>query len=153
MVGVDGSEGSADALRWTIALARSTGAEVIAVHAFKVPYSAPPATGFALVPKVEVWAESVQRTFVETWCAPLRDSGIAYRTVFRTGPADLVLVEVADETVADLVGTGRRGLTSLVGLLAGSVSQHLIHRAHCPVVVLPLAAQAEKGAHQAAAHA
>lgn len=102
---------------------------------------------------MEVWAESAQRTFVETWCASLRDSGIAYRTVFRTGPADLVLVEVADETGADLVVTGRRGLTSLVELLAGSVSQHLIHRARCPVVVLPPAPPAEKRAHQAAAHA
>jgi nucleotide-binding universal stress UspA family protein len=137
VVGLDGSDGSRDALRWTIALATATGAYVVAVHAFEPARAAPLATGLGLLPSAGIWAESEQRTFEDDWCAPLREAGIAYRTVCRAGPADLVLVEVANETAADLLVTGCRGRGALVGLLAGSVSQRLVHRASCPVVIVP----------------
>jgi nucleotide-binding universal stress UspA family protein len=48
-----------------------------------------------------------------------------------------VLARMAEELVADLVITGRRGRGDLVELVGGSVSQDMIHRAHCPVVVVP----------------
>jgi len=47
---------------------------------------------------------------------------------------------VAERAAADLIVTGRRGRSELVELLAGSVSQRMVHRAHCPVVVVPSAA-------------
>jgi nucleotide-binding universal stress UspA family protein len=50
-------------------------------------------------------------------------------------PADEILDE-ADEWGADLVVIGRRGLRG-VGRVLGSVSDHVIHRAHVPVLVVP----------------
>jgi nucleotide-binding universal stress UspA family protein len=152
VVGLDGSDGSGDALRWAIALARATGADVVAVHAFEVPYAFSRATGFGLLPSTEGWAEAEQRTFEETWCAPLREAGVEHRTVFRTGRASRALCDVAAETAADLMVTGRRGLGSLLEPLAGSVSQHLVHAAPCPVVVVPpVAAAVERRVLEAAA--
>ncbi len=152
VVGIDGSDGAGDAMRWAIALARPTGAEVVAVHAFDVPY-APVTPGFTMVPDLEAWAKAERQTFEQTWCEPLTESGVTHRTVFRVGHAGTVLTQVVDEVQADLVVTGRRGLNTLVELLAGSVSQHLVHRAHCAVVVVPATVAVEKRPEPAAVRA
>ena len=136
MVGIDGSEGAAAALRWAMAQARSTGAEVVAVHAYEQPstFSFAP---YPLVPDLEAWAAAERQAFEQAWCSPLAGSDVPFRTILRAGHAGSVLVEAARELEADLVVTGRRGRSTVVELFAGSVSQHLVHRAGCPVVVVP----------------
>ncbi|MGI8562351.1 MAG: universal stress protein [Candidatus Dormibacter sp.] len=71
------------------------------------------------------------------WCAPLQEAGVRYREVFGEGRAGAVLIEAAERDEVDLIVTGRRGWSSVAELLAGSVSQYLVHRAKRPVVVIP----------------
>ncbi len=47
------------------------------------------------------------------------------------------LAAFAGQDDADLVVTGRRGLSGLAGLVQGSVSHLLIHHAPCAVAVVP----------------
>ena len=47
------------------------------------------------------------------------------------------IVRVADAEGVDLIVAGTRGHTALGGLLLGSVTQRLLHLAHCPVLVVP----------------
>lgn len=56
---------------------------------------------------------------------------LAQTTVWRA------IVEVADEVDASLVVCGTRGLTGLRGLVLGSVSSAVLHRARRPVLVAP----------------
>jgi len=140
VVGVDGSEGSADALRWAIDLATGMDAEVIAVHAHELPRYVPRAAGAPYVPELESWERLARQDFELRLCAPLVSSGLRHRMVFEVGAPGEVLLEVAERAAADLIVTGRRGRSELVELLAGSVSQRMVHRAHCPVVVVPSAA-------------
>ncbi len=145
MVGLDGSEGSAAALRWTIDLAKTIDAEVIALHAFELPYRAfaPPAGGAAFGVSTEVGSfeqsmrDGAKEAFRTQWCAPLQEAGVRYREVFGEGRAGAVLIEAAERDEVDLIVTGRRGWSSVAELLAGSVSQYLVHRAKRPVVVIP----------------
>ena len=60
VVGVDGSDGSLQALRWAIDEARLRGARLVAVHAWLAPYApAMPGVGApAMLPvERELWAQ------------------------------------------------------------------------------------------------
>jgi nucleotide-binding universal stress UspA family protein len=148
VVGVDGSDGSAAALRWAIGIAKRLDAEIVAVHVLELPYPvAAPIAGGALMgigtqaSFEQSLREEVKELFHSTWCAPLFESGVRYREVFGDGRAGPTLLQAAERERADLIVTGRRGLGSVTELLAGSVSQYLIHRARTPVVVIPQATE------------
>jgi len=137
VVGVDGSPQAAGAMSWAIALARTTGANVVAVFAHD---PAPLAyTGFEVAPPVpydERIREELKAAFETEWCAPLRDSGVGYHTVFRQGRPAQVIAEVADQVDADLVVVGRRGRGPVAELLLGSVSHELSHHCRRPVLLI-----------------
>ncbi len=152
LVGLDGSEGSAAALRKAIQLAKAMDAEVVAVHVFQLPYPvlAPAAGGAAMGVGAEVstfeqsMRERVKEVFRTQWCAPLEEAGVRYREVFGEGRPGAVLEEAAERDNVDLIVVGRRGLGSLTELLAGSVSQYLVHRASRPVLVIPHPSEKEE---------
>jgi nucleotide-binding universal stress UspA family protein len=50
------------------------------------------------------------------------------------GPPALVLEQAAAD--ADLLVVGNRGFGGFAGMVLGSVSEHCIHHATCPVVVV-----------------
>jgi nucleotide-binding universal stress UspA family protein len=64
-----------------------------------------------------------------------KDPAVDIRTAVEEGknPAK-ALIERSKE--ADLVVVGSRGLGGFKGMLLGSVSQHLVAHAECPVVVV-----------------
>lgn len=50
-------------------------------------------------------------------------------------PASIILEEVEKENI-DLVVMGSHGYGALTGSVLGSVSQHVLHRAKCPVLIV-----------------
>ena len=44
---------------------------------------------------------------------------------------------------ADVIVAATRGYAALAAVLEGSVSQRLLHLAHCPVLVIPPSAETE----------
>ena len=55
------------------------------------------------------------------------------RTV--TGKPGEQIVRIAEEENADMIVTGTRGMGKVRRTILGSVSDYLVHHAHCPVVV------------------
>ncbi len=53
-----------------------------------------------------------------------------------TGSPAVVILECAEEYDSDLIVIGSRGLGLVKGVLLGSVSQHVVERAKCPVIVV-----------------
>lgn len=139
VVGVDGSKGSVAALHWAADEARLRGVEVHAVMAWQQPgiYGATlPPLGMdpSLGPQIALAA--VYEAEVETLGAKVgaaSDVVIVCEAV-EGHPAE-TLVHVAEG--AELLVVGTRGHGGLVGALLGSVSQHVIAHAACPVVVVP----------------
>lgn len=138
VVGVDGSPGAAGALRWTVGLAGALGAEVIVVHAVELTtYDTRPLGLPVPILNEAAWRDSIREELEGTWCRPLVEARVPHRTCIVDGRAGPGLAEIARREQADLIVTGRRGLTSVAELVQGSVSHFLAHHAPCPLVVVP----------------
>ena len=138
VVGVDGSEAAAEAVAWTVGVARQTGAEVIAVFSLEPPTYLEYA-GMAAVAPIEFdpqFREEMEKAFRETWCKQLADSRVPYRAIFAQGRAAAVLAETAQAEGADLVVVGRRGRGAIAEMVMGSVSHELSHHSTTPVVLI-----------------
>lgn len=135
VVGVDGSDGSKAALRWAVGQAELTGAKVEAVAAWEYPATygwAPMYSDDETLP--ELTKKQVSETVRDTLGADAAD--LIGVTVTEGQSAHVLLTSSAG---ADLLVVGRRGRGGFAGLLLGSVSQHCVHHASCPVVVVPRA--------------
>ena len=142
VVGVDGSEGAARALRWATRLAAEEGAEIVAVYALgpleELARGAAEAvsSGLGLSPSRLGWRKELQRE-LEHWCAPIRAAGLPFRAHLETAPAAEGLMAVADREDADLIVVGAHGHGGFEDRVLGGVGFRLGHRAHQPVVIVP----------------
>jgi nucleotide-binding universal stress UspA family protein len=136
VAGVDGSPSSVSALRWAIRQAGLTGAAVDAVIAWRYPVSAGgygwAPTGMGTTFDFKEEAEKVLAGAIGAACDP--GSGVSVRVRVVEGNAAQVLLDASDG--ADLLVVGSRGHGGFAEALLGSVSQHCVHHAHCPVVVI-----------------
>jgi nucleotide-binding universal stress UspA family protein len=139
VVGTDGSETAAEAVRQAVDLAGSVGASVELVSAYEpVPgqrlrqeaIQAPDDLQWSVNPREDVDAT------LEDAAQVARDAGVAVRTYARQGdPADAIL-DVAEETQADLVVVGNKGMTGARRFLLGSVPNKVSHHAPCSVMII-----------------
>ena len=131
VVGVDGSEQSKLALRWSERICSATGARLEAIAAWEFPTT----YGWASVPLQYNPAQDMDKLLTET-----------VDQVFGTNrPTDMVLsvreggaAKVLREASrgALMVVVGSRGHGGFIGLLMGSVSASIAEHAHCPVLVV-----------------
>ncbi len=128
VVGVDGSPASAEALSWAARQARLTGAALEAVTAWTYPMT----YGFPVIANVD-WEHGARTVLTDAIHAVLGDDADVLRRVVE-GHAAQVLTEAA--VGADLLVVGSRGHGGFTGLLLGSVSEHVVTHAPCPVVVV-----------------
>lgn len=145
VVGVDGSPGAAEALRWAVAEARLRKARLQIVHAWIYGYVGMPSGGigymgsFGSNAALGIEPEDLQRAAEDVLEKVIADivggvDGIEIERKVVEGAAAQVLIGAAVE--ADLLVVGSRGHGGFVGLLLGSVSQQCVHYAPCPVVVV-----------------
>ncbi|MER6951989.1 universal stress protein [Nonomuraea sp. NPDC000554] len=64
-------------------------------------------------------------------------SDVSYRAVADNESIWKTIVDVADELDASLIVTGSRGLAGVRSVLLGSVSNHVLHHAHRPTLIVP----------------
>ncbi|WP_343602552.1 universal stress protein [Mycobacterium sp.] len=131
VVGFDGSDASKDALRWAARQAQLTDGEVNAVIAWDFP----PTYGFYVDYSEAEFAGHARTTLEEAVAEVLGDPPPVPITVsaVRGRPAEVV-IEASQS--ADLLVVGTRGRGAFTGMLLGSVSQHCVQHAACPVVVV-----------------
>lgn len=134
VVGVDSSEESRAALEFACRRADLTKEPVVALHAWNAGHvdvdrrgQLPSSVGERAQAADLVLAEHVADLHRRHPTVALEKETIAV-------PAAEALTEAS--AAASLVVTGSRGHGVLAGVLLGSVSQHLLHRARCPVAVV-----------------
>jgi nucleotide-binding universal stress UspA family protein len=129
VVGVDGSESSRAAVRWAADQAEATGAELVAVIAWHLPEM------YAYVSRG--YGDDARKMLDATLEKTLDlSSPVKVTTRVLEGRPAAVLLEASKD--ADLLVVGTRGHGGFEGMLLGSVSQHCVQHATCPVVVVPL---------------
>jgi nucleotide-binding universal stress UspA family protein len=139
VVGTDGSETAAEAVRQASELAGLTGAKLDIVSAY-APVSGqrlrdeageiPGDVAHAVGPREDV------NVILEAAAGPARESGLEVKVHPREGdPADAIL-DVAEQTKADLVVVGNKGMTGARRFLLGSVPNKISHHAPCGVYIV-----------------
>jgi nucleotide-binding universal stress UspA family protein len=119
VVGVDGSPSSLDALRWAVEQARTRDATVDAVACWQYPV----ATGWTVPIAADEDLAAITRKVLDDSIAAATDPG-----------RPVGLLEAARG--AELLVVGSRGHGGFAGALLGSVGQHCVQHAPCPVVVV-----------------
>lgn len=140
VVGTDGSDTAAEAVRRASDLAGLCGADLHVVTAYRPPSQTPMASAMpeamaatALVTDDEVKADI--RRLLENVVGPLEGSGVRVHThAVAQRPADAIL-SVAEDVGADLVVVGNRGLRGARRIL-GSVPNSVAHNAPCAVLIV-----------------
>ncbi len=136
VAGVDGSPCSVRALRWAVRQARLTGGSVDAVLAWEYPTSY---GGYGWVPygftEGTDFGEAAERALADSISqATDPDDRVDVRPrVVRGNPAQALLDAARG---ADLLVVGSRGHGGFTAALLGSVAQHCVYHAGCPVVVI-----------------
>ena len=137
-VGIDGSSHSARALEWALNEAATRHARLTVLTVHSVPMSG--WTGNPLVlPGDADDQENAREGAEEMTLKALAQLGeaqppsVTVRAV--TGYPAEELINASED--ADLLVVGSHGAAGFAKLIMGSVSNYVVHRAHCPVVVVP----------------
>ncbi len=140
VVGVDGSEHAAAALRFAVEEARLRNATLVAVHAWSYVPLAPIQTGYDTMELPPTFVaddlereEQAARTLLDNAVSTLPAGVDVERRVVPGNADDAILDEAAGAT---LIVVGSHGHGRLASALLGSVSSRVIEHAPCPVVVV-----------------
>ena len=135
VVGVDGSPGSRTALTWAAAEAADHGAGLVAVNVWE--HTLLPPAGSVSVSERYVPDDS-QATAGQLLQVIREELGeqppVEVQPVVKQGRPAKVLIE--ESQGASLLVVGRRGHGGFAELVLGSVSQHVVAYAKCPVAVV-----------------
>lgn len=133
VVGLDGSPTSAAALKFACERAELTGEGVVAIHGWKMGRRPARVDGQAAT-----IADSVddRELLLAESIAGIRDSHPDVVILTEAIPVAPAQVLVDASATASLVVVGSRGRGVFKGMLLGSVSQDVLHRAQCPVAIV-----------------
>lgn len=139
VVGTDGSDTAGQAVSQAIELAKLTGASLSIVSAYQ------PASGRRVEAEQSGAPADVQYEIgpredvilvLDAAAAEAKRAGIEVTTHPVEGdPADAIL-NVAEETKADLIVVGNKGMTGARRYLLGSVPNNVSHHAPCSVIIV-----------------
>jgi nucleotide-binding universal stress UspA family protein len=139
VVGTDGSETAAQAVRQAIELAKTFGAQLSIVSAYApIPgrrvkgeqSEAPADVHYEIGPREDV------NLVLDAAAADAKAAGVEVRThPVEDDPADAIL-NVAEEIKADLIVVGNKGMTGARRYLLGSVPNNVSHHAPCSVIIV-----------------
>ena len=133
IVPVDGSEHAMNAARYSINLVNKFDCEVLLIHCHK---AFPSYLGEPYFQKVVDKTLSEANKLLEPYRELLIQTNIRFQILLFEEPAGKVIPEIAKTEKADLILIGSRGKTDLEGLVIGSVTHQVLHRAPCPVLVV-----------------
>jgi nucleotide-binding universal stress UspA family protein len=136
LVAVDGSPPSLSAAKFAMAMAQQLGAKVSLLTVLPKPEVIPlgPLSGYAVMNPPANAAE-LERTKERLDAIAAEYRGINCSRIVEMGEIAETIIVMAEREGADMIVMGARGLGAGRRFLLGSVSDRVVHHAHCPVTV------------------
>lgn len=144
---VDFSGHSRLAIDYATALARWYESEVVALHAYAAAMV--PATIGAFPAATTVGVPLTREEIVrdlDVFVRPVQAANVRTRTVVTTGSPARTILDTAEQLAANLIVMGTHGASGFERLMLGSVTEKVLRKASCPVLVVPRRADAPSGA-------
>lgn len=137
LIPIDFSPPSREAMRGALDLAQRDGARVDLLHVFEPPdfpawYGASAQKIFGEMPDIRQAARDV----LHAWLTEAKGRYAHVATHFREGHPASEIVQAAEALDSDLIVVSTHGHTGLRHVLLGSVAEHVVRHAPCPVLVL-----------------
>ena len=138
---VDYSRFSRHALDQAVALARETGAEILAMHACAVaPVTEVVTVGAPIPLEPARFSPAYRQTLVRElhdFTTEVEAGGLVIATSVVERDPVAAIVETAERWSADLIVMGTHGRSGFERLLLGSVAERVLRKAPCPVLTVP----------------
>ncbi len=141
LVCIDGSENALKAAEAACELAKKFDSKVTLIDVYTpVPAYSSHLAAIEVAPVYEEFDPAVEQRMHDTvehrTGKIFTDAGLKYDTRREIGhPVDKIVDAAANEN-ADLIVMGSRGLGDFQRFLLGSVSDGVLHHAHCPVLII-----------------
>ena len=138
VVGTDGSDTAAEAVRQATELAKATGAKLDIVSAYEPVAPSrlkeeggeiPGDVAYAVGPKEDV------NVILEGASQIPTEAGVEVSTHAREGDPAEAILDLAEEIDASLIVVGNKGMTGARRFLLGSVPNNISHHAPCSVYI------------------
>ena len=124
---VDFSHNSEKAFHYAQRLADSPNAELLLLHAFDVPES---------YDSRSQWTPADRELETKLRDIKPTEPNVKVDYVLHAGPPGEVICWLAQQRECDLIVIGTHGRTGLRHLVFGSVAEHVLRHARCPVLVI-----------------
>lgn len=138
VIAIDGSKYSDYAFEWYLENIRKQDDFVILVHSVEVQTPEMPTDAYS----PDMWTNMTKegRTREEDlktkFTRKIKEANLHGMVKQTTGPARTEIIRVAEEENVDLIITGTRGLGAVRRTMLGSVSDHVLHHSHVPVLIV-----------------
>ncbi len=133
LIGYDGSVHSQRALECAVDLAQKYGAQLVLVHAF---HPVPGELGLRMLEQEQAKSIASGEQVIKEAQARLASLGVTVVSELLEGPPADAVLRVAEARKCDLIVIGSRGLGELKATLLGSVSEHVLHHATIPILIV-----------------
>lgn len=136
LVPLDGSQLAEAVLPHAEALAKSDHAEIIILRVPTTPASEFIARDPGVASLIRQSMMEEVEEYVHDKVAMIEEEHIKATGMTREGPVPEVILEVADETHADMIAMSTHGRSGIQRWLMGSVADKIVHHTHIPVMLI-----------------
>lgn len=137
LLGSDGSDNALRAAHVAGELAKKFGSELTVLYVYEFPPALMAVEPWVADPSMFAPPQpDVQNSVARRTGRILDEFGLKYEDEHEVGHAAQEIVRVAEAGKFDLIVIGSRGLGGFQRLMLGSVSDQVLHHAHCPVLVV-----------------
>lgn len=140
VIAIDGSEKAEQAFSFYLDNLHRDGNKLLLIHSAEPPYVS---SQQAMYMSGDLWEQMVTsekekvKGLEEKYADKMKAQGVSgkIKAVFSGRPGE-VIVETANDEKAAMIVMGTRGLGAVRRTILGSVSDYVVHHAHCPVVIV-----------------